>query len=70
MLRCSIIHINDSIRHILVPTLCKLTLRVYIAINNEEFDLEGLVRFESSRGYSNVQFLREFFNHLVSFFLN
>ena len=50
MIRNSIFHTESALRSLFVSVLGRIVLRVYIALNNEEVDLEGIIQVESSRG--------------------
>jgi hypothetical protein len=50
VIRKSIFHMDDFLRLLYVSVLGRVVVRVYIALNNGEVDLEGIIHVDSSRG--------------------
>lgn len=50
MTRTCVSHSSEDIRTTYILRLGKLLILIYIALNNEELELDGLIQVESTRG--------------------
>jgi hypothetical protein len=64
MIRKGIFHTENALRPLFVSVLGRIVLRVYIALNNEEVDLEGVIQVESSRGAKRIILSINAYTHL------